>query len=133
MIMINILLLLSLYAFAEFFDAILKQADSVTKTNFNDKLKRLNQKINSNKTKHLLVENELKNLKTFDSIYILEVKAILKKMVHKIIYYLNQCTNILKGLLLLVVVIIFIFGNLTVCLIKILQRLLQVTITSIHN
>ena len=85
MIMINILLLLSLYAFAEFFDAILKQADLVTKTDFNDKLKRLNQKINSNKTKHFLVENELKNLKTFDSIYILEVKAILKKMVHKII------------------------------------------------
>ena len=34
---------------------------------------------------------------------------------------------------MLVVVIIFIFGNLTVCLIKILQRLLQVTLTSIHN
>ena len=29
----------------------------------------LNQKINSNKTKHLLVKNELKKLKTFDSIY----------------------------------------------------------------
>ena len=41
----------------------------VTKTDFDDKLKSLNQKINSNKTEHLLVENELKKLKTFDSIY----------------------------------------------------------------
>ena len=29
----------------------------------------LNRKINSNKTKHFLVENELKKLQTFDSIY----------------------------------------------------------------
>ena len=37
------------------------------KTDFNAKLSRLNRKINSNKTKHLVVENELKKLKTFDS------------------------------------------------------------------
>ena len=29
------------------------------KTNFDEKLKNLNEKINSNKTKHVLVENEL--------------------------------------------------------------------------
>ena len=29
----------------------------------------LSQKTDSNKTKHLLVENEIKKLKTFDSIY----------------------------------------------------------------
>ena len=29
----------------------------------------LNEKINSNKTKHLLVENEIKKLQTFDSSY----------------------------------------------------------------
>ena len=29
----------------------------------------LNQKINSNKTKHVLVENEFKKLRTFDLIY----------------------------------------------------------------
>ena len=33
------------------------------------KLKSQNQKINSNKAKHLLVENEFKKLQTFDSIY----------------------------------------------------------------
>ena len=43
---------------AEVFDARLKQTDLVTKKYFDDKLKSLNQKINSNKTKHLLVENE---------------------------------------------------------------------------
>ena len=42
---------------AEVFDARLKQADLVTKTDFDDKLKSLNQKITSNKTKYLLVEN----------------------------------------------------------------------------
>ena len=41
----------------------------MTKTDFDDKLKSLNQKITRNKTKHFLVENELKKLQTFDSIY----------------------------------------------------------------
>ena len=40
------------------------------KTDFDDKLRNLNQKINSNKTKHLLVENGLKKLKTVDSSYL---------------------------------------------------------------
>ena len=39
------------------------------KTNFDAKLISLNTKITSNKSKHLLVENELKKLKTFDSSY----------------------------------------------------------------
>ena len=41
----------------------------VTKADFNAKLSSLNRKITSNKSKHLLVENELKKLKTFDSSY----------------------------------------------------------------
>ena len=41
----------------------------MTKRDFDAKLSSLNRKITSNKTKHLLVENELKKLKTFDSIY----------------------------------------------------------------
>ena len=51
----------------EVFVARLKQANLVTKTDFDYKLKRLNHKINSNKTKHIVVENELKKLKTFYS------------------------------------------------------------------
>ena len=38
----------------------------ITKTDFDGKLSSLNRKITQNKTKHLLVENELNKLKTFD-------------------------------------------------------------------
>ena len=41
----------------------------MTETDFDAKLSSLNEKVTSNKTKHLLVENELKKLKTFDSSY----------------------------------------------------------------
>ena len=41
----------------------------ITKTDFDAKLSSLNRKIIQNKTKHLLVENELSKLKTFDSSY----------------------------------------------------------------
>ena len=69
---------------AENVAARLKQANLVTTTDFDDKLKILNQKINSKKTKHLLFENELKKLK--HSIQdILWAKVILKKLVYKII------------------------------------------------
>ena len=37
------------------------------KTDFDDKLRNLNKKVSSNKSKHLLVENELKNLQIFVS------------------------------------------------------------------
>ena len=40
----------------------------VKKTGFDDKLKTLNKKITSNKTKDLLLKNEFKTLKTFDLI-----------------------------------------------------------------
>ena len=54
---------------AENFAARLKRVSLATKTDFNHKLKSLNQKINSNKAKHLLAENELKKLEVFDLIY----------------------------------------------------------------
>ena len=41
----------------------------MTKTDFVTKLISLNRKNNSNKTKHVLVENELKKIQTFDSSY----------------------------------------------------------------
>ena len=40
---------------------------SKKKTDFDDKLKKLNKKVTSNKTKYLLVENEFKKLQKFDS------------------------------------------------------------------
>ena len=41
----------------------------ITKTDFDAKLSSLNKKITQNKTKHLLVENELNKLKAFESSY----------------------------------------------------------------
>ena len=41
----------------------------ITITDFDAKLLSLNKKITQNKTKHLLVANELKNLQTLDSSY----------------------------------------------------------------
>ena len=43
----------------------------ITKTDFDARLSSLNRKITSNKTKNLLVENELNKLKTFDSSYVI--------------------------------------------------------------
>ena len=50
---------------ADVFNARLAQANLITKTDFDAKLSSLNRKINANKSKHWLVENEFKKLKTF--------------------------------------------------------------------
>ena len=61
---------------AEYFATRLAQADLackndiaalVKKTDFDDNLKNWDKKVSSNKSKHLLVENEVKALQTFDS------------------------------------------------------------------
>ena len=49
------------------FNARLVQAKSLTKTDFEAELSSINKKITANKSKQLLVPNELKKLKTFDS------------------------------------------------------------------
>ena len=54
---------------ADVFNAKLAQANLVTKTSFDAKLSSFNRKITSNKRKHILAENELKKLKTFDLSY----------------------------------------------------------------
>ena len=54
---------------ADVFNARLTQANLMRNTDFDAKLSSLNKKIISNKTTNLLVENELKKLKTFDSSY----------------------------------------------------------------
>ena len=41
----------------------------ITKTDLDAKLSSLNRKVTKNKSKHLLVENELNKLKTFDFSY----------------------------------------------------------------
>ena len=64
-------LLLTSLILASVFNARLAQANLITKTDFDVKLSSLNRKITSNKTKHLLVENELKKLKTFNLSYLI--------------------------------------------------------------
>ena len=54
---------------AEIFAASLAHAHLITKTDFDNRLMSLNRKINLNKTKHVLVENKLKKLKTFVASY----------------------------------------------------------------
>ena len=49
---------------ADVFNSRLAQANLITKTDFDTKLSSLNRKITANKSKNLLVENELKKLKT---------------------------------------------------------------------
>ena len=51
------------------FNARLAQANLITKTDFDAKPQSLSKRITSNKAKHLLVENELKKLKTSDLSY----------------------------------------------------------------
>ena len=51
------------------FNARLTQANLTTKTDFDAKLSSFNRKITANKSKNLLLEYELKKLKTFDSSY----------------------------------------------------------------
>ena len=54
---------------ADVFNAKLAQASLITKTEFDAKYSNLNRKITKNKSKHLLVENDLKKLKTCDLSY----------------------------------------------------------------
>ena len=54
---------------ADVFNARLAQANLIAKTGFDAKLSNLNKQITQNKSKHLLVENELNKLKTFDFSY----------------------------------------------------------------
>ena len=54
---------------ANVFNARIAQANFITKTDFDANLSSYNRKVTQNKTKHLLVENELNKLKTFYSSY----------------------------------------------------------------
>ena len=65
-------------------DNSIRGKNLVTETYFDAKLQNLNKNTASNKTKHLLVESELKNYKNLIQV-ILEIKNILVMMVLKII------------------------------------------------
>ena len=68
--MINILILQSLiFQLIMFLVRDQLKANLIIKTDFDAKLSSLNKKITQNKSKHLLVENEINKLKTFGSGY----------------------------------------------------------------
>ena len=69
----------------ENFAARSAQANLVTKTDLDKKLSSLKRKITSSKTKHLLFENELKKLETFDSFYFCGKSHFEDHDAHKII------------------------------------------------
>ena len=82
---------------ANVFNARLAQANLITKADFDTKLLGLNKKITQNKSKHLLVENELNKLKTFDSGYFIRKSHfgegdIQNYLVFQPTYRFNQCT-----------------------------------------
>ena len=54
---------------AQVFSTRLTRASLITKTESDDKLKSISDRFTKNKIKHLLVQNELKILKTFDLSY----------------------------------------------------------------
>ena len=54
------------------FNARIAQTNVISKTDFDSKLSNLNRKISTNKTKHLLIENELNKLKTFHLSYFID-------------------------------------------------------------
>ena len=91
---------------ARVFTTRLAQENLVTKTDFHTKLISLNRKINSNKTKHLLVENQLKKPKTFDLDYFIAKSNLEKDDVQN--YLVSQPMIrylILKGLVLIMIIL----------------------------
>ena len=62
------------------------------KTDFDDKINNLNGKVTSNKTKHLLVKNELKKLH-LTQVFLL-VKITLIMIEHNFTYYFKQFTKL---------------------------------------
>ena len=61
------------------------QTDLIRKPDFDFKLKGISDGVTKNKTKYLLVENELKKKYKNLMLLILEVKVILKEVAYKII------------------------------------------------
>ena len=117
---------------AVIFNARLTQVNLITNTDFDAKLSSINRKITKNKTKHLLVENELNKLKTFDSSYFIgkshfEEDGTQNYLVFQLLNkYFKRVLGVSTGNY------IFIFGNLKNFSMKILQLLLQVIIDLTH-
>ena len=89
----------------------------------------LNRKITSNKSKHLLIENELKKLQTFDLSYFIGKRHFEEDGTQN--YLIFQ--PLIKYLKLLPILNTFHHGNLKDCLMKLFSLLLQLIIVSLIN
>ena len=103
----------------------------ITKTDFDAKLSSLNRKITQNKTKHLLVENELNKLKTFDSSYFIGKSHFEEDGTQN--YLVFQPMYIDKCFLLHSILNMFQDGNLKDYLMKLLRRFLRLIIALIQH
>ena len=108
------------------------QTDLMRKPDFDFKLKGISDRVAKNKTKYLLVENELKKLQKFDAAYFRGKSHFEEDGTQSYVVF-SQSTDFLKGLQVLVVVIIYPFGNLKVCRMKSLILLLHLTIKLLQN
>ena len=70
-------------------------ANLIIKTDFDDKLKNLNKNLSWNKTKHVLVENELNELS--EKVKTISTKQLAKKLVNKFII-LNRAKYFSSGI-----------------------------------
>ena len=104
------------------------QTDLLRKPDYGFKLKGIGDRVITNKTKYLLVENELNKLQKFDATYFrgkshFEEDGTQNYLVFQPMYRFQ----------VLVVVIVYTFGNLKVCLMKGLILLLHLTIKLFQN
>ena len=117
---------------ARAFNARFAQANLITKTDFDAKLQSLSKRITSTKTKHLLAENELKKLKTFDSSYFrgkshFEEDGAQNYLVFQPMYrYFKSIAGVGSGNYIF-------FGNLKDYLMKRLILLLDIIIVLVQN
>ena len=90
-------------------------------------------KITSNKSKHLLVENKLKKLKTFDSSYFIGKSHFEEDDAQNYLVFQPMHRYLLVKLLpVLEIVVTFITGNLKDCLMKELISLQHLIIVLLH-
>ena len=108
------------------------QTDLIRKPNFDSKLKSFIDRVTKNKTKHMLVENELKKLQKFDAAYFrsknnFEEDSIQNYLVFQPMYrYFKRIASVGSGNYIY-------FGNIKVCLMKSLILLLHLTIKLLQN
>ena len=105
------------------FNARLARANLITKADFDVELKKISDRVTSNKSKNLLVETELKKLEKFDAAYFRGKNCFDGDGTQN---YFNQYISILNEQ-----TIIFLHGNQKGCLMKKLVLLIQYLIINL--